>query len=62
MDKRKSKDFFKSVKIDVPKEIDPTLKSQKYFPIICKPINGGSSNGIKIFKTKKELKTLFTTF
>lgn len=55
MDKRKSKVFFKGLKISVPKEIDPLSKKLNVFPIITKPINGGSSNGIKIIKNKDEL-------
>ncbi len=55
MDKRKSKVFFKGLKISVPEEIDPLNKKLSTFPIITKPINGGSSNGIKIIKNKNEL-------
>ena len=55
MDKKKSKAFFKSLKISVPDEIDPRNKKLKKFPIIAKPINGGSSNGINIIKNKYEL-------
>ena len=55
MDKKKSKVFFKSLKISVPEEIDPRNKKLKKFPIIAKPINGGSSNGINIIKNKYEL-------
>ena len=55
MDKRKSKVFFKSLKILVPDEIDPLSKKLNAFPIITKPINGGSSNGIKIIKNRDEL-------
>ena len=55
MDKRKSKVFFKGLKISVPDEIDPLNKKLNTFPIITKPINGGSSNGIKIIKNKDEL-------
>ena len=55
MDKKKSKAFFKSLKISVPDEIDPRNKKLKKFPIIAKPINGGSSNGINIIKNKDEL-------
>ena len=50
MDKVKS--FFKGLKISVPDEIDPLCKKLNTFPIIAKPINGGSSNGIKILKIK----------
>ena len=55
MDKKKSKAFFKSLKISVPDEIDPRNKKLKKFPIIAKPVNGGSSNGINIIKNKDEL-------
>lgn len=55
MDKKKSKAFFKSLKISVPDEIDPRNKKLKKFPVIAKPINGGSSNGINIIKNKDEL-------
>ena len=55
MDKRKSKVFFKGLKISVPDEIDPLNNKLNTFPIITKPINGGSSNGIKIIKNKDEL-------
>lgn len=55
MDKRKSKVFFKGLNISVPDEIDPLSKKFNTFPIITKPINGGSSNGIKILKNKDEL-------
>ena len=55
MDKRKSKVFFKGLRISVPDEIDPFSKKLNIFPIITKPINGGSSNGIKILKNKEEL-------
>ena len=55
MDKKKSKVFFKGLKISVPDEIDPLCKKLNTFPIIAKPINGGSSNGIKILKNKDEL-------
>ena len=41
MDKRKSKVFFKGLKISVPDEIDPLNKKLNTFPIITKPINGG---------------------
>ena len=55
MDKKKSKAFFKSLKISVPDEIDPRNKKLKKFPVIAKPINGGSSNEINIIKNKDEL-------
>lgn len=55
MDKKKSKAFFKSLKISVPDEINPLSKRLNTFPIITKPINGGSSNGINIIKDKVEL-------
>ena len=55
MDKKKSKVFFKSLKISVPDEIDPFSKKLNTFPIITKPINGGSSNGIKIIENKDQL-------
>ena len=55
MDKRKSKVFLKGLKISVPDEINPLNKKLNTFPIITKPINGGSSNGIMIIKNKDEL-------
>ena len=55
MDKRKSKVFLKGLKISVPDEINPLNKNLNTFPIITKPINGGSSNGIMIIKNKDEL-------
>ena len=51
MDKRKSKVFFKGLKISSPMKLIHDKKLSA-FPIITKPINGGSSNGIKIIKNR----------
>ncbi len=56
MNKEKSKLLFKNIKINVPNSINPFKNKISSFPIIIKPKNGGSSNGIHVIKNDKELK------
>ncbi len=56
MNKVISKQLFKSYGIETPNSITLPFSSKVNFPVICKPINGGSSNGLSKINNHSELK------
>ncbi len=58
MNKKVSKKFFKALKINVPLDLDPLNINKRMFPVISKPINGGSSNDISIIYNNSQLKKI----
>ena len=57
MNKEISKKIFASFGVNTPVSIslDHVKKKKIYYPLIIKPINGGSSNGLMKVNNKNEL-------